>query len=1041
MVLAADTEKCAAFFRSMKESQRRTFSARALQWAGVARGFIAGGQRQFLAMDRELARDVQNYENSKSGKAAFPQPINVNCYPVAQMALLASAGFPELKKSGVLGVPAPDLAVQILKDRRPAWIDKWCSLILDAAATSHWLALHQLERLGVCRLERKANYWQSMLCTLSNTPDLYEKILLNDQSIVAEIWPMLDDPTVRNLLSEPETFAAEIFRKRWRTGRNIFAPSQTATRRGSEIWRAVLVRAATEGTLARDRVVEFSFLALTEAAEKTVKSSGYTAVSSADFAIKLNQELVQDGTAPFLSRYASLLGANHRDVSTYCSKVLIAMPESSSALEEICSCVQPVFLNKNKEPAEAALQLLERLSREDSSARADYGPALLAALNHPSKEVIKKAIGLIESTSLLADNSLRQEYLARIDVLTGMERSAAAKLAAQYQSKLCTAADTKSGVSDRPSTEELYKRAAALDPKLKELASVREALEAVQNHKWLDQPVKLNTLINPRLNPDAVISPIANVHDLIYAAAKAMSGRPTAMELELVLDGISRLFSERPEDFQEKTAVLREKASKYLSDAGIFSQARSLEYLILVWLDGPIHDNNPRISMDASLFYTRRCLAIAKRVKANHAAPLLAMPTHAGGWIDPRTLVDRLGRYIWLKVEPDEVDFIQALLRIAPDRRAEALSSAESIKGEVGKALRYALQGGQISINQMPEYWVAAFRALDPEGNCPELQELLPKLGPDGALAAVYGFDPEPISLLASDRYASWSSGLPNFLPVQSADPDFLGWQSRSRFDQKQLSSTYSSTLYPTILLHDNANSFTSGINTYNWLHNRESLLAMHAKRVLCNINSIGSYWLGEFEFLFDPDVSLARNGRYFICAAMSSKNNDLSRLAVDVLISAVGDIRIGARDYGAAMAAFLPSKIITTVRWIRGLRDASKVSPLHAQFVWQAVSALIRNAASQENASHIPFLELLIELQIAHGFGIDESTRRCLADIASSGTGKTTKLAKTLTSSIGKENDQEEAARQDLELRLGRVERWQNWARLAQSKAAATVQ
>jgi len=86
-------------------------------------------------------------------------------------------------------------------------------------------------------------------------------------------------------------------------------------------------------------------------------------------------------------------------------------------------------------------------------------------------------------------------------------------------------------------------------------------------------------------------------------------------------------------------------------------------------------------------------------------------------------------------------------------------------------------------------------------------------------------------------------------------------FQNRSRY-----------ALYPTVLLHDNANSWSAGNAAYNWLHNRESLLALYAKRVLLNIDSIGSYWHGDFEFLFDPDISMCGNGRYVLCIAMSSK-------------------------------------------------------------------------------------------------------------------------------------------------------------------------
>jgi len=233
--------------------------------------------------------------------------------------------------------------------------------------------------------------------------------------------------------------------------------------------------------------------------------------------------------------------------------------------------------------------------------------------------------------------------------------------------------------------------------------------------------------------------------------------------------------------------------------------------------------------------------------------------------------------------------------------------------------------------------------------------------------------------------------------------------------------------------LHDNSPSGFSGTETYNWLHNRESLLALYAKRMLQNIDSVGSYWHGDFELLFDPDISMAGHGRYFLCIAMSSKNNDLSRLAVDALIAAVGECRIGATAFGEAMAAFLPTGVITSVRWTRGLRDMSRTSPLHAQFAWQVVSSLIEKAAIT-STQQIPFLELLTELQIEYGFQPNDTLVQVLTSIT--GGGKGAKLAKGILAFKGERKADLPAALQDLESRINRAERWQNWIRAGRKEA-----
>jgi len=807
---------------------------------------------------------------------------------------------------------------------------------------------------------------------------------------------------------------------------------QIGTRKGSEMWREALARLAKEGLTDRNRLIEYSFTTLSGAAEKESKKSYYQQVSTADFAITLNQDLTRESIASYKSQFASLLGATHKDVSTYASTVLAAMPERSLSAAEICSCIAPAFLNKSKEPAESALKLLTRLAKEDPSKRSEYGPAILAAFNHSSKEIHKKALALVESTKMLEDHNLLCEFRQRMDMLAGMERTNAAKLAAKYQTSDGTVADAVPVAVQTTNADELYIRASKLDKTLRALAKIDDAAEATKKSMRLDAPVSLDTLEFPRLNPEKAVKPISNLDDLVYLYTKVWSGKSDAMELEAVLDGVSRLCHERPPDFQQKTDVLRQKAQKVTDEFLGFGWHKSLAHLASCWIGESTGYSSPNVGAEAGSFFIRRCLAVAKRAASEQPAPLLAAPTHAGGWIDPEILVKRVLEYFWLKIEPDRIDFIQALLRLAPENRAAALEAAESAKGEIGDALRYALGGADAPRIQTPEYWVAAFRARDPKGTSSELLKQLPNFGPDGAEPATYGLNMEPVEQFAKDRYASISAGLPNFLPVKSADPDFPGAEKpgpiRTQADFAALSAKRNKyAFFPTVLLHDNANSWFSGAEPYNWLHNRESLLALYAKRMLQNIESIGSYWHGDFELMFDPDISMAGNGRYFICTAMSSKNNDLARLAVDALISAVGECRIGAGAYGEAMAAILPAGVITAVRWTRGLRDMSRTSPLHAQFTWQSISTLIENA-SITSTQQIPFLELLVELQLEHGFKPEATLVQALS--STTGGGKGAKLAKTILTFHGQDNSTIRAALQDLESRINRAERWQNWSK-----------
>jgi hypothetical protein len=152
----------------------------------------------------------------------------------------------------------------------------------------------------------------------------------------------------------------------------------------------------------------------------------------------------------------------------------------------------------------------------------------------------------------------------------------------------------------------------------------------------------------------------------------------TFLQQERELDAILRFCATR-EPFDGALASLVDHLREVAASGALISTRGAAAS----WLTGtpPVLRSDPTI-------HARRIAAVGVRAARGEAGPLLALPTHEGGWIDPRVLVERV-----LQAPADEVEFAQALLRLAPDGRDEALPAAAEVPGHVGAALRCALGG------------------------------------------------------------------------------------------------------------------------------------------------------------------------------------------------------------------------------------------------------------------------------------------------------------------------------------------------------------
>src|SRR5262249_33220015 len=165
-----------------------------------------------------------------------------------------------------------------------------------------------------------------------------------------------------------------------------------------------------------------------------------------------------------------------------------------------------------------------------------------------------------------------------------------------------------------------------------------------------------------------------------------------------VLAGALRFAAERPDNATELLAPLARPLKRFRADgydgAGALTPRGAVQLVMCALLDGTprgceVHEHDPRAAL------VLRTVAMACALCAGTARMPLSAPTHLGFWIDPGMLVDRSRQAAKDGMALLGIaDQILALLRLAPDRRPEALKAARGIGGEWGMAPRSPPGGG-----------------------------------------------------------------------------------------------------------------------------------------------------------------------------------------------------------------------------------------------------------------------------------------------------------------------------------------------------------
>ena len=136
---AGDAEAIKAFFRGMPEDSRRSYGPQCLAWH----------------------KEVRKNDLIEVAPGSFTgNPLA----PAANAALFCTGTYSELAKTPLWALPRGAAAFEILADRRPPWLEKWASHLLERERYwQDWRIVRRLVREGLVDKPDHPNYALGMI--------------------------------------------------------------------------------------------------------------------------------------------------------------------------------------------------------------------------------------------------------------------------------------------------------------------------------------------------------------------------------------------------------------------------------------------------------------------------------------------------------------------------------------------------------------------------------------------------------------------------------------------------------------------------------------------------------------------------------------------------------------------------------------------------------------------------------------------------------------------------------------------------------------
>lgn len=996
-----DYSKLQLAFSSLTHAERKALSAKTVKLKN---------QISRSSPNKDASERLQKFLSKQKKEKAWNSRANYN----ATIALFAVGPISAIKKSDVyISWDHKDVITQVVLDRKPDWLDDWVAYDLDKEFSSiSFPMVRKWILAGICSKPTVNGYFEMLAWNLKSTrandeephkPPLSDQ-LLAEPDLLDDLWHLFtiesqafDDPSWMRK-NAPENY---------------------------ESWSDALIKLSASGVLDRNRLLDASLSALLIDAKQNYLSGFH----------KFHRRLkpTKEELAQRESEYLNLLCHQVGHVVKF-SLSMLELVEKGGNLdyEKFLSEIPVVFQNDAKGIAVHSIRLIKHVVKKEPRLLGDGLLSLFGALRHSNVDVQSLALDIFESYRDELSEHIKTELTSVADFVSVSMRSRVLGLIDEND-----LASGNSGDNVSEASELLLSRFNAIEPETKAALGLTN-LFASDSFDY--QPIEPDIRVQRVLQHQDLIEPIIDLETLISSVSHAVESVDSPDEVERIFDGISRLCGDRPKDFIGRVAPLLhrlEAGGGLVTKDGIASGDGGTRLviadLLLTWLTGKKYkspNSSYFSSADALIPANTRLRNIIKRVIARNAQPLIAAPTHTGGWIDPLVWLERLAHCENQGIDYDRIELCLSLLRLAPDNRAEALKQVESLSGGILRVANFALGGSELpkhSDRKDYDIWISAARSRDPYRDWSDVFAPL-KLNDDWADSlrpAIYEWrayqkeHSRTYNYGRGDNTESWKTPhLDLNVKVNRGNSELEESGSVLSRIRSSLNTRISTdtALMPAAALNrrkvikytwsaDLNSVWLSDWLSYQWPLCPDAAFITGVRQLVARIDMDGSNWEPGFGFLyglFQKNRPWRTAGHLLVCIGLVGKDADARGLAIDALIAGIENGCVDISLLSETLVKLSDGEWLKLNRLGDNLLQVSQVSILHSWVVSDVIQKWLLKVDIKQRYL-FRMLEVLREAQFTVRQPLNLKTMEKLKEFK--GSAKAAKVARELLKEIPVDN------------------------------------